>query len=668
VTKKPTYEELEKRIKELEQEVTKRKQAEEDPRESEERFRLAFENANDGVCLVDTDGNLVIVNNRMCEIFGYSKKELESMTVNDIALPEDRDISPKFIKKSIAGEDENSVFEKRYFHKQGHIIWGQISSSIIRDEKGDPLCFISHVQDISQRKHAEKALRESEVELLSVFRAAPIGIGVVIDRIFTKVNARLCEMTGYSEKELTGQSSRILYPNDEEYEYVGREKYKQIRDHGTGTVETLWKIKNGDIVNILLSSTPLDLNNLSKGVTFTALDITNRKRAEEEKRKALEFAAEQSKHALIGQVAGKMAHDFNNVLMGIMGNAQLAIMDCEDIKTKKKLERINDFSERGRDITNTLLSFSKDQEPKQTYFKIEDKMELALKMLEKELTGIQVSRNYKPGIPRLLADPGMIQDVLVNLVLNSIHAMSKVENPSLALKAYSQDDKIYCEIEDNGCGIPKEHQASIYAPSFTLKGIHDKTGSYKSGIKGTGFGMANVKKYIVEKHKGDIFLESEVGKGTRITIALRIIKNHLSSDEKKEVVKNQIYDKRRILLVEDEAAIADVQYQILTHEPFNHIVSIAANGQIAIDLFDRNQFDIVSLDYMLPGKINGLDVYHHIREMDRDIPVMFISGNIEFLESMKELKEKDPNLEHLSKPVNNFDYVNEINGLIGKRT
>ncbi|MCK5208205.1 MAG: HAMP domain-containing histidine kinase, partial [Cyclobacteriaceae bacterium] len=144
-----------------------------------------------------------------------------------------------------------------------------------------------------------------------------------------------------------------------------------------------------------------------------------------------------------GQVAGKMAHDFNNVLMGIMGNAQLAIMNCDDEKTKVKLERINEFSERGRDITNNLISFSKDQEPKQTHFKIEDKIDLVLKMLEKDLTDIEVSRNYKSGIPKLLADPGMIQDVLTNIIQNSIHAMSKVEHPTLNLKAYSQSDKVY---------------------------------------------------------------------------------------------------------------------------------------------------------------------------------------------------------------------------------
>jgi CheY-like chemotaxis protein len=354
--------------------------------------------------------------------------------------------------------------------------------------------------------------------------------------------------------------------------------------------------------------------------------------------------------------------------MGIMGNAQLAFIYCDDENTKTKLENIYEFSERGKDITNNLISFSKDQEPKQTYFKIENKIELVLNMLEKDLADIEVSRNYQKGIPELLADPGMIQDVLTNLIQNSVHAMSRIKNPALALKAYSQDDMVYFEIEDNGCGIPKEHQRSIFTPSFTLKGSHDKTGSYKSGIKGTGYGLSNVKKYIVEKHKGDIFLESEVGKGTKITIALKIIKKRLSPDEQREVAKSQIYGKRRILLVEDEPAIAEVQYQILTKDPFRHIVSLAVNGQTAVDIFDRNEFDVVSLDYMLPGDINGLDVYYHIRENDKDIPVVFISGNIEFIASMNQLKEKDPHLDHLPKPVNNLEYVNKINELIGRRT
>jgi len=124
---------------------------------------------------------------------------------------------------------------------------------------------------------SKEALQESEAELKSIFRAAPIGIGVVYDRTLQHVNEYLCKMIGYSKNELIGQDARILYPTDEDYEYVGREKYRQIKKYGTGTVETRFKHKDGIIIDILMSSTPLDLANLSTGVTFTALDISEKK-------------------------------------------------------------------------------------------------------------------------------------------------------------------------------------------------------------------------------------------------------------------------------------------------------------------------------------------------------------------------------------------------------
>ena len=132
----------------------------------------------------------------------------------------------------------------------------------------------------SDFKEAEKALLKSEQEIGSIFRAAPAGIGVVSNRVLVKVNDRFCEMTGYSKKELTGRNARILYPDDKEYEYVGREKYRQIKIKGTGTVETKFLTKKGEIIDVIMSSTPLDLNDLSKGVTFTATDITYLKRKE----------------------------------------------------------------------------------------------------------------------------------------------------------------------------------------------------------------------------------------------------------------------------------------------------------------------------------------------------------------------------------------------------
>lgn len=136
---------------------------------------------------------------------------------------------------------------------------------------------------IIQRKQATEALRKSEEEIKSIFRAAPIGIGMVVNRIIKTANQRLCEMVGYRLEELLGQSARMLYPTEEDYQYVGREKYHQIAEQGTGTVETIWRQKDGKIINVLLSSTPIDLHGPDHRVTFTALDITARKMLEEER-------------------------------------------------------------------------------------------------------------------------------------------------------------------------------------------------------------------------------------------------------------------------------------------------------------------------------------------------------------------------------------------------
>ena len=113
----------------------------------------------------------------------------------------------------------------------------------------------------------------------SIYSVAPAGIGVVINRVLKEVNPRICEMIGYAREELLEKNARILYPSQEEYEFVGKEKYAQIAVNGTGEVETLWQKKDGTIINVLMASTPIDINDLSRGVTFTA-DITERKQAE----------------------------------------------------------------------------------------------------------------------------------------------------------------------------------------------------------------------------------------------------------------------------------------------------------------------------------------------------------------------------------------------------
>ncbi len=142
--------------------ITERKRAQESLRDSRERFRQAFENANIGMCLVDTEGRLLKVNSQMCEIFGYTQEELEGMTVNDITHPDYMDVGPRFIQRASSGEITHAEFEKQYYHKKGHILWGQVSSSLVRDVNGAPLYFISHVKDITERKSLEDRLQASK--------------------------------------------------------------------------------------------------------------------------------------------------------------------------------------------------------------------------------------------------------------------------------------------------------------------------------------------------------------------------------------------------------------------------------------------------------------------------------------------------------------------------
>ena len=527
-------------------------------------------------------------------------------------------------------------------------------------------------EELKERKLIEEKLRNSEERYrLIAENVADVIWTLDISFALTYISPSVFQQTGYSLTEvMTHPVGEIFLPESLKHiknlysEKLSLVKSGKKEGWGPFTYEAEQYCKNGKIIlthnNVRILP---DANNKPANILGVTRDITDIKTAEKAVLKAERHAAEQTKHALVGQIAGKIAHDFNNILGVILGNTEISLMDCQDDMTKQTLNLILKQTIKGRNLTRNLMAFAKDQEPRQVFININDKVELVLNLLEKDMAGIEIIKEFAHDIPETLADPGMIEHALVNLVQNAIHALSLIETKIITISTYSDGDIIFFEIKDNGCGIPEEFLDNIYDPSFTLKGSSDISNAYARDIKGTGYGMANVKKYI-EQHRGHVSVQSELNKGTTFTASLPVIKKALTNEEINEIVKAGIQSCKKVLIVEDEPAISDVQFKILSLPPCNHQVDVASSGHSAIELLDNNDYDIISLDYVLPGQLNGMDVYRHIRQTDTSVPILFISGNIEFLESIKALKEKDDNIDHLSKPCQNKDYVEYLNGMI----
>jgi len=265
-----------------------KEKAEQTLRESEMRYRRMIALA-DAVAYEESlpDHKFVFFSEGIEKLTGYPPDELTAETwsgmIQECILRGDlAGLSLEEIRPRLAsGEILEWRADYRIQDRSGVTRWLADCSIHVLDDAGRPVKALGILQDITERIRAERAVRASEERLRSVFRAAPVGIGVVRDRILIEVNDRICEMIGRSREELLSQSARILYPTDEDFEFVGREKYLQIRAWGTGTVETRWRRGDGEIIDVLLSSTPIHPEDWSLGVTFSALDITERKQAEQ---------------------------------------------------------------------------------------------------------------------------------------------------------------------------------------------------------------------------------------------------------------------------------------------------------------------------------------------------------------------------------------------------
>jgi two-component system, cell cycle sensor histidine kinase and response regulator CckA len=608
----------------------------------------------------------------------------------------------------------------------------------------------------------ESELSKSQAELNSIFRAAPIGIGIVINRVIQEANDTLCAMLAYKHNELLGRSARMLYPTQEEFDRVGQVKYAAISETGMGTVETRWLTKDGRILDILLSSAPLDRSDWRKGITFTALDITERRRAEvalrqSENKFSKAFNASpdiiliahldegriievnqgfslstgysreealgkttlelelwvnphdrdeylavlqkqgeirdiecdirtrtgkilncsicaqlillgndphvlaiirdntERKHAeqdrleierrmlhsqkleSLGVLAGGIAHDFNNLLMAIIGNLDLALLNLDSKSPVREfIGQALHTSQRASELTRQMLAYSG-----KGRFVLEgiDLASLALEDAHLFHASIAKTANLNlmvaPGLPLIQADPGQVQQVIMNMITNASEAIGDRAGV-ITLKtgeqefseAYLNQSRIeqkpapgrfvYVEVSDTGCGMDADTQRRIFEPFFTTK------------FTGRGLGMAAVLG-IVRGHQGAIMVESEQGRGTTIRVLFPVAAfaemnrcgdvSPYGDDSPSSV--NPISG--TALIVDDEAAVRHVCSTYVGRLGLKTLV--AADGKQAIEVFTRHASEItlVILDLNMP-EMDGLNTFRQLKKLNSKIQVILCSG------------------------------------------
>lgn len=473
-------------------------------------------------------------------------------------------------------------------------------------------------KDLMELKRAADLIRRGEIELNSIFKAAPVAVALVKNRAFVKVNDFMCEMWGYSRDELIGMSVRNFYLSDEDYERVGREFYSLVKKYGVATVETRCRFKSGKIIDVLLKGAFLDPEDESAGYVIMSLDITDRKSLEKQN-------LEREKLESVGLLAGGIAHDFNNILTAILGNVSFARVNLD---SKSPIFEILGDAEkaslRAKGLASQLLTFAKGGQPIKRTASISD---LLRDTVEFVLRGSNVRSRLD--IPEDLwpvdIDNGQISQVVQNLVINArqamheggvidIHAKNLIvdldESKSLSIR---QGKHVKISIQDHGPGIPEENLSKIFVPYFTTK------------EKGTGLGLA-ISYSIIQKHEGNIMVDSELGKGTTFDIYLPASSRQIILEKNEsELFKGT----GKILVIDDEESILKVALKMLQYLGYKAEASPSSNEAVFKFRNATNsgqRFDVVITDLTFPGEISGLELQRKLKEIDPMIKVIVSSG------------------------------------------
>jgi PAS domain S-box-containing protein len=599
--------------------------------ENEEKYRAILDNIEDGYFEVDLKGNFTFFNNSVCRILGYSPLEMPGM--NNRQYMDEKNAKKVF-------ETFNRVYRTgqpaRGFDwavikgdgSGGHV---DASVSLITDEAGNRIGFRGIVRDITERKQAEKDLRESEEKYRQLVNYAPAGIYEVdfVKGKLVSVNDVMSEYTGYSKDELLNMSAP---------EFLTRESQKQMADRIAklmkgekiyGSAEYKARAKDGREFWILVNARYFyDKYGKLKSAMVVAHDITDRKRAQAEKAKLEDRLQQAQKMEAIGTLAGGIAHDFNNILSVIIGYTELILMSGNvDAEVRQNLKEIFNASKHARDMVKQILAFSRQSKQERKPIQVAHIVKEAIKMLRASLpTTILIQQQIEKDTGIIEADPTQIHQVLMNLCTNAAHAMngkdgvlqislSNVELDHAALEMAPDlipGSYLKLSVRDTGHGIAPDAYEKIFDPYFTTKKKEE----------GTGLGLAVVQG-IVKSHNGAVTVDSEVGKGTTFHVYLPVIMRKITAEE--EISTPLPMGHESILFVDDEQPLVEIGKQML--QRLGYTVATRTSSVEALELFKANpdRFDLVITDIVMPN-MTGETLAEKMMGIRSDIPVILCTG------------------------------------------